>query len=68
MDRFDTMKTDKMGLGMGNESVPSILAKEGLTTNSFSMCFGSDGVGRITFGDNNSLKQGKTPFNLRALQ
>ncbi|KAG4988040.1 hypothetical protein GLYMA_11G080400v4 [Glycine max] len=55
------------GLGMGNESVPSILAKEGLTSNSFSMCFGSDGLGRITFGDNSSLVQGKTPFNLRAL-
>ncbi|KHN36002.1 Aspartic proteinase-like protein 1 [Glycine soja] len=56
------------GLGMSNESVPSILAKEGLTSNSFSMCFGSDGLGRITFGDNSSLVQGKTPFNLRALQ
>ncbi|KAH1266844.1 Aspartyl protease family protein 1 [Glycine max] len=55
------------GLGMSNESVPSILAKEGLTSNSFSMCFGSDGLGRITFGDNSSLVQGKTPFNLRAL-
>ncbi|XP_061367723.1 aspartyl protease family protein 1-like [Gastrolobium bilobum] len=55
------------GLGMGNLSVPSILAKEGLTSNSFSMCFGSDGLGRITFGDNSSLDQGKTPFNLRAL-
>ncbi|TKY70297.1 Aspartic proteinase protein 1 [Spatholobus suberectus] len=55
------------GLGMGNESVPSILAKEGLASNSFSMCFGSDGLGRITFGDNSSLVQGKTPFNLRAL-
>ncbi|KAG4989671.1 hypothetical protein JHK85_032654 [Glycine max] len=43
------------GLGMGNESVPSILAKERLTLNSFSMCFGSNGLGRITFGDNSSL-------------
>lgn len=55
------------GLGMDNVSVPSILAKEGLTSNSFSMCFGSDGLGRITFGDNSSFVQGKTPFNLRAL-
>ncbi|KAL2348645.1 hypothetical protein Fmac_002645 [Flemingia macrophylla] len=54
------------GLGMDNLSVPSILAKEGLISNSFSMCFGSDGFGRITFGDNSSLVQGKTPFNLRA--
>ncbi|KAK7406859.1 hypothetical protein VNO78_08493 [Psophocarpus tetragonolobus] len=55
------------GLGMGNVSVPSILAKEGVTSNSFSMCFGGDGIGRITFGDNSSFVQGKTPFNLRAL-
>ncbi|XP_027360318.1 aspartyl protease family protein 1-like isoform X2 [Abrus precatorius] len=55
------------GLGMGNVSVPSILANRGLTSNSFSMCFGFDGLGRITFGDNSSLDQGKTPFNLRPL-
>ncbi|KAJ1403904.1 Xylanase inhibitor, C-terminal [Sesbania bispinosa] len=55
------------GLGMGNESVPSVLANQGLTSNSFSMCFGLDGSGRITFGDDSSLVQGKTPFNLRPL-
>ncbi|CAJ1930518.1 unnamed protein product [Sphenostylis stenocarpa] len=55
-----------LGLGMGDVSVPSILANEGLTLNSFSMCFGPDGLGRITFGDNSSLVQGKTLFNLRA--
>ncbi|KAK7262992.1 hypothetical protein RJT34_30576 [Clitoria ternatea] len=55
------------GLGMGNVSVPSILAKEGLIANSFSMCFRSDGYGRITFGDIGNPNQGKTPFNLRAL-
>lgn len=55
------------GLGMDNISVPSILAKEGLTSNSFSMCFGSDGFGRITFGDIGSPDQGKTPFTLRKL-
>jgi hypothetical protein len=33
------------------------------------MCFGDDGLGRITFGDNtSSLDQGKTPFNIRPLQ
>ncbi|CAJ2646664.1 unnamed protein product [Trifolium pratense] len=55
------------GLGMSDVSVPSILAKQGLTSNSFSMCFGDDGLGRITFGDNttSSLDQGKTPFNIR---
>jgi hypothetical protein len=57
------------GLGMSDVSVPSILAKQGLTSNSFSMCFGDDGLGRITFGDNtSSLDQGKTPFNIRPLQ
>lgn len=55
------------GLGMDNISVPSILAKEGLISNSFSMCFGSDGSGRITFGDTGGPNQGKTPFNLRTL-
>ncbi|XP_030464108.1 aspartyl protease family protein 1-like isoform X2 [Syzygium oleosum] len=53
------------GLGMSNISVPSILAEEGLTSNSFSMCFGPDGIGRISFGDKGSSDQGETPFNLR---
>ncbi|MBA0636569.1 hypothetical protein Godav_021838 [Gossypium davidsonii] len=53
------------GLGMDNVSVPSILANENLASNSFSMCFGLDGVGRITFGDRGSSGQGETPFNLR---
>ncbi|XP_022775453.1 aspartyl protease family protein 1-like [Durio zibethinus] len=53
------------GLGMDSISVPSILAKENLASNSFSMCFGHDGVGRITFGDNGSSDQGETPFNIR---
>ncbi|XP_058777752.1 aspartyl protease family protein 1-like isoform X1 [Vicia villosa] len=54
------------GLGMSDISVPSVLAKQGLISNAFSMCFGDDGYGRITFGDNNnnSLDQGKTPFNI----
>ncbi|XP_023743990.1 aspartyl protease family protein 1 isoform X1 [Lactuca sativa] len=52
------------GLGMENMSVPSILASNGLTANSFSMCFGSDGAGRINFGDTGSLDQGETPLNL----
>ncbi|KAL5557513.1 hypothetical protein UlMin_039749 [Ulmus minor] len=54
-----------LGLGIKDVSVPSILAKQGLTSNSFSMCFGPDGLGRIKFGDNGSLDQGQTPFNLR---
>lgn len=52
------------GLGMTNISVPSILAGEGLISNSFSMCFGPDSVGRISFGDKGSPDQGETPFNL----
>ncbi|KAJ8531419.1 hypothetical protein K7X08_026853 [Anisodus acutangulus] len=53
------------GLGMGNISVPSILASKGLAANSFSMCFGADGIGRIDFGDKGSPGQGETPFNLK---
>ncbi|KAK9067417.1 hypothetical protein SSX86_014746 [Deinandra increscens subsp. villosa] len=52
------------GLGIQNISVPSILANSGLTANSFSMCFGSDGGGRIDFGDKGSSDQGETPINL----
>ncbi|PSS00450.1 Aspartyl protease family protein [Actinidia chinensis var. chinensis] len=50
---------------MDSISVPSILANAGLTANSFSMCFGRDGIGRISFGDKGSSGQGETPFNLR---
>ncbi|KAI3971472.1 hypothetical protein MKW92_033643 [Papaver armeniacum] len=39
------------GLGIGKTSVPSILSIQGLISDSFSMCFGFDGVGKITFGD-----------------
>ncbi|KAL6959902.1 saccharopepsin [Sarracenia purpurea var. burkii] len=56
------------GLGMENISVPSILASEGLTANSFSMCFGPNGIGRISFGDKGSSEQGETPFNLNQPQ
>ncbi|KAI3882442.1 hypothetical protein MKW92_040425 [Papaver armeniacum] len=52
------------GLGMGKTSVPSILSSQGLIANSFSMCFGFDGVGRINFGDKGSSDQDETPFNL----
>jgi hypothetical protein len=53
---------------MDNISVPSTLASKGLTTNSFSMCFRPDGMGRIAFGDEGSLDQGETPFNLQYSQ
>lgn len=55
------------GLGMEKVSVPSILSQEGLTSDSFSMCFGRDGVGRISFGDKGSLDQNETPFNVNPL-
>ncbi|KAG2694123.1 hypothetical protein I3760_08G126800 [Carya illinoinensis] len=53
------------GLGIENISVPSTLARNGLTSNSFAMCFGSDGFGRISFGNNGSSDQSETPFNIR---
>ncbi|EHA8592155.1 putative Aspartyl protease family protein 1 [Cocos nucifera] len=56
------------GLGMEKISVPSILSSRGLTSDSFSMCFGHDGIGRISFGDNGSPDQEETPFNLNQLQ
>ncbi|KAL0454995.1 UNVERIFIED_CONTAM: Aspartyl protease family protein 1 [Sesamum latifolium] len=52
------------GLGMDNISVPSILASKGLTANSFSMCFGPDGIGRIEFGDKGTPGQNVTSFNV----
>ncbi|KAI3499930.1 hypothetical protein L1887_35744 [Cichorium endivia] len=55
------------GLGLEKISVPSILSREGYTSDSFSMCFGHDGTGRITFGDKGSLDQEITPFNLDSL-
>ncbi|XP_011092020.1 aspartyl protease family protein 1-like isoform X1 [Sesamum indicum] len=55
------------GLGMDNISVPSILASKGLTANSFSMCFGPDGIGRIEFGDKGTPGQNVTPFNVEQL-
>lgn len=57
------------GLGMDNISVPSTLASKGLAANSFSMCFGGDGIGRIVFGDKGtSSDQGETPFKLHQSQ
>ncbi|XP_009344832.2 aspartyl protease family protein 1 [Pyrus x bretschneideri] len=52
-----------LGLGMDDVSIPSILAGQGLALNSFSMCFGLDGIGRIRFGDDGSQGQPETPFN-----
>ncbi|XP_072993752.1 aspartyl protease family protein 1-like [Typha latifolia] len=52
------------GLGLNNISIPSILSSQNLISNSFSMCFGTDGYGRINFGDKGSSDQSETPFNV----
>ncbi|KAM5546865.1 aspartyl protease family protein 1 [Rosa sericea] len=54
-----------LGLGMDGVSIPTMLAKQGLASDSFSMCFGIDGSGRIRFGDNGSVDQPETPFYVR---
>ncbi|GKV09267.1 hypothetical protein SLEP1_g20792 [Rubroshorea leprosula] len=51
-----------MGLGPGNISVPSLLAKAGLIQNSFSICFDENGSGRIFFGDKGTGSQQYTSF------
>ncbi|GMH06578.1 hypothetical protein Nepgr_008418 [Nepenthes gracilis] len=56
-----------LGLGISDISVPSILASQNITANSFSMCFGHDGTGRINFGDKGSSDQDETPIIVRQL-
>ncbi|KAG0476240.1 hypothetical protein HPP92_013081 [Vanilla planifolia] len=51
-----------LGLGFGEISVPSMLARVGLVRNSFSICFRSDGSGRLFFGDQGGSTQHTTPF------
>ncbi|KAG0476251.1 hypothetical protein HPP92_013092 [Vanilla planifolia] len=51
-----------LGLGFGEISVPSMLARVGLVRNSFSICFRSDGSGRLFFGDQGGSSQHTTPF------
>ncbi|KAK8490211.1 hypothetical protein V6N12_011360 [Hibiscus sabdariffa] len=51
-----------MGLGPGEISVPSVLAKAGLISNSFSMCFNEEDSGRIYFGDKGPPTQQSTHF------
>ncbi|GMI68650.1 hypothetical protein like AT5G10080 [Hibiscus trionum] len=51
-----------MGLGPGEISVPSVLAKAGLIRNSFSMCFDEEDSGRIYFGDKGPPTQQSTHF------
>ncbi|XP_057530333.1 aspartyl protease family protein 1-like [Amaranthus tricolor] len=52
-----------LGLSMDPISLPNILASQGLTSNSYSMCFTGNGVGTILFGDRDSNEQGETPLN-----
>ncbi|XP_024977962.1 aspartic proteinase-like protein 1 isoform X1 [Cynara cardunculus var. scolymus] len=51
-----------LGLGLGAVSVPSFLAKSGVTRNAFSLCFGEAGTGEIYFGDQGLAGQRTTPF------
>ncbi|KAJ4775382.1 Eukaryotic aspartyl protease family protein [Rhynchospora pubera] len=55
-----------MGLGLSQISVPSIIANNSLIsiTDSFSMCFGTDGYGRLNFGDEGSPDQNETSLNI----
>ncbi|XP_003602006.2 aspartic proteinase-like protein 1 isoform X1 [Medicago truncatula] len=53
-----------IGLGPGESSVPSFLAKSGLIRDSFSLCFNEDDSGRLFFGDQGSTVQQSTPFLL----
>ncbi|KNA06741.1 hypothetical protein SOVF_178220, partial [Spinacia oleracea] len=52
-----------LGLTMDPVSLPSVLASQNLTSNSYSMCFTGDGVGKIIFGDRDSNEQGETPLD-----
>ena len=56
-----------LGLGMDAVSIPTMLADQGLASDSFSMCFGIDGSGRIRFGDNGTAGQPETPFYVRSI-
>lgn len=51
-----------LGLGLGEISVPSFLAKDGYIRNSFSLCFSEDDSGRLFFGDQGVASQQTTPF------
>lgn len=50
-----------LGLGLGDISIPTFLAKKGVVGNSFSICFRDDDSGKILFGDQGSSQQ-STPL------
>ncbi|VVB05337.1 unnamed protein product [Arabis nemorensis] len=52
-----------MGLSIANLAVPNMLAKAGVASDSFSMCFGHNGKGTISFGDKGSSDQLETPLS-----
>ncbi|XP_010515541.1 PREDICTED: aspartyl protease family protein 1-like isoform X1 [Camelina sativa] len=52
-----------MGLAIDNLAVPNMLVRAGVTTDSFSMCFGLKGKGTISFGDKGSSDQLETPLS-----
>ncbi|XP_010557570.1 PREDICTED: aspartyl protease family protein 1 [Tarenaya hassleriana] len=57
-----------MGLGVEEIGVPAMLSKAGLVpSDSFSMCFGPNGSGTISFGDKGSSDQRQAPLNLSPL-
>ncbi|KAL3639294.1 hypothetical protein CASFOL_017201 [Castilleja foliolosa] len=51
-----------MGLGPGDISVPSLLAKSGLIPHSFSFCYDKSYSGRLYFGDRGPASQRSTSF------
>ncbi|XP_060198810.1 aspartic proteinase-like protein 1 isoform X1 [Lycium barbarum] len=51
-----------MGLGPGEISVPSLLAKSGFVPRSFSLCFGKNNSGTIFFGDQGPESQRQSSF------
>ncbi|CAN4122237.1 unnamed protein product [Withania somnifera] len=51
-----------MGLGPGEISVPSLLAKSGFIPRSFSLCFGKRNSGTIFFGDQGPENQRRSSF------
>ncbi|CAN8278743.1 unnamed protein product [Cochlearia groenlandica] len=52
-----------MGLAIANIAVPNMLAQAGVASNSFSMCFGLNGKGTISFGDKGSSDQLETSLS-----
>ncbi|KFK34381.1 hypothetical protein AALP_AA5G137800 [Arabis alpina] len=52
-----------MGLSIADLAVPNMLAKAGMASDSFSMCFGLNGKGTISFGDKGSSDQLETPLS-----